>query len=55
MIDLEPCWSGLSSIFAKDVGAKPPREFESRRLRQLGKCKFAEVSSRRGTRRSHRI
>jgi len=21
----------------------------------LGKCKFAEVSSRRGTRRSHRI
>ena len=33
MIDLEPCWSGLSSIFAKDVGAKPPRGFESLRLR----------------------
>ena len=31
------------------------REFESHTLRQLGKCKFLEDTSRRGTRRSARI
>ncbi len=27
--------SGLIYIFAKDAGVKPPREFESRQLRQI--------------------
>ncbi len=37
---MEPWESGLIYIFAKDAGVKPPREFESRRLRQNWESAF---------------
>ena len=42
---------------ARIIGLFAQRKFAQRLLfhRQLGKCKFEEVSSRRETRRSHRI
>jgi hypothetical protein len=32
---METCQSGLTYLFAKEAGCKSPREFESRRLRQI--------------------
>lgn len=39
----EPCQSGLTYLFAKEAGCKSPREFESRRLRQVNELLHLRV------------